>query len=481
MILEAPPLEGGKKICPVCGAELDGNFCRKCNVKAVGEKSPMKIYLDLREEEGKKGLGLFSVAAVGYDIRFVVPQVKNLLIDELPMYFQALEIFTGSKMTVLTHDQRQGVSQIKQGFERYCRERASGECLTLDGISPSTTSPFAAALFSVINRRTVLAVHATASHNPPEYNGIKSFYGRFEKDVFPVKPAEPSLEEISRSYAEFLLQDFHGFGEPFFFDVMHGAGWTLLKHLLPGVSRNVDVQNRQPLPDFGGTLPDPPETHGGKFGFAADGDMDRISPYYGGQRIPFSKFLAIAAELGIVDDRVVLDQRVAPAVVEFIRDRGVDALVGDVGRTNQEKVAMEQNAMWCEENWHSGGYVLKGIRFFWPDAPYGFLWALSRIGVTGVDRFFRVNVPEPLIAKKTVKASPGINERVLVAAGEVADNPIPIPSGGVRVESGDSHFIIRESNTELGVCRIYATGMNEQELKSNLNTALKIIRIAEKL
>ena len=158
-------------------------------------------------------------------------------------------------------------------------------------------------------------------------------------------------------------------------------------------------------------------------------------------------------------------------------------ILGDVGRTNQERIAMENRAMWCEENWHSGGYVIKDIRFYWPEAVLGFLEVLKNVGSIGIDRFFRIDVPRPLFSKEKVEAFPGMNEKVVEAARRLFKDlkVSEIPSGGVRVESENGHFIVRESNTQAGICKIYATGMDKKELEENMKRARKVVELAKSL
>ena len=450
-----------------------------------GKKSVLSIYRELREEYGLEGSGLLGKAVFGYDMRFLFPEVKNIIVDELAVYFKAIEVFSKPKFAIFSHDQRMGWEKIKEAFGKYCSELSDVECFTVEGILPSTTSPFLLAALSQHMGRG-MSVHATASHNSWKYNGIKSFYGKFRGEIVGEKielEEEEKADRVAKLYADFLLDYAQEFDAEFTFDFLHGSGWVLMKHILPKIAKKVKILNEKPLPDFGGKAPRPPVEHSMKFGFVADGDMDRIALYYSSRLVPFSIYLAILAELGLAPPVVVVDQKAAPVVIDFMEERGIKVVLGDIGRTNQERIARKYNAMWCEENWHSGGYEIKKGKIYWTEAPLGFLNVLRNIGSIGVNRFFRIKVPEVLFEKFELEAQPGMNTRLEKLAPELFKEfeVKKIPSGGVRVETGEGHFIVRESHTEKGVVRVYATGTSMDELKANVKRARDLIASAKNL
>ncbi|MEW6425644.1 MAG: phosphoglucomutase/phosphomannomutase family protein [Bacillota bacterium] len=161
------------------------------------------------------------------------------------------------------------------------------------------------------------AVMLTASHNPPEYNGIK-FIPEYAGPALPhitqeieenikklggqAKEAKEAAAEISGrrwrridprpAYFAHLkkLVDFAEVGRAglkVVVDPMYGAGAGFLEELLRGAGVQVEVIHDRRDPLFGGTLPDPAAqslgelrtrvlASGADLGLALDGDADRF-------------------------------------------------------------------------------------------------------------------------------------------------------------------------------------------------------------
>ncbi|MCB0397786.1 MAG: phosphoglucomutase/phosphomannomutase family protein [Flavobacteriales bacterium] len=170
---------------------------------------------------------------------------------------------------------------------------------------------------AVTRKGAGLGVIITASHNPPEYNGYKlkgAFGGPLlPKDVEQVEqmiPAEHGLNlgeidldamrqkgvvetlDMETMYcdhvaASFDLDAIHKSGLTIAYDAMYGAGQDAVRRLLP----NADLMHCEKNPSFYGTAPEPIHKNlkpfsehiarSGKFafGFATDGDADRIGVY----------------------------------------------------------------------------------------------------------------------------------------------------------------------------------------------------------
>ena len=126
----------------------------------------------------------------------------------------------------------------------------------------------------------------TASHNPPEWNGVKFIpsYGG---------PADQKSTNSIRSYLEHVraMLDAVAFSSSdltVVYDPMHGTGRGYLDRLLSGFGAEVITINSDPDPEFGGGKPDPVEERlkdlseevvkrGADIGIATDGDADRMA------------------------------------------------------------------------------------------------------------------------------------------------------------------------------------------------------------
>ncbi len=193
-----------------------------------------------------------------------------------------------------------------KAFARACAEvvAATGiPVLLADRITPTP-----ALSFGVRRRGAAGGIMITASHNPPQWNGVKykAWYGGSGKPSImaeiesylgwpvarPEKPA--SIEEVD--FLPAYLQAIEGFadlgliarsGMKFCIDSMYGAGGTILS----GIFTRIGVAHVQiranPDPLFPGINPEPIEPHiralgeavvanGCHAGFATDGDGDRI-------------------------------------------------------------------------------------------------------------------------------------------------------------------------------------------------------------
>jgi len=170
-----------------------------------------------------------------------------------------------------------------------------------------TDCPTPATVFGVVDRDLAGALVLTASHNPPEYNGVKFF----PADGTPAMPAvtddiesrlaEPdplpesewgSVREVDfvGPHADHCLEltgaDLDGL--TVVYDAIHGSGREATPALLERAGADVVRRRCERDPQFGGTSPEPsPENLGGladavrregaDLGLANDGDADRIA------------------------------------------------------------------------------------------------------------------------------------------------------------------------------------------------------------
>jgi phosphomannomutase len=200
--------------------------------------------------------------------------------------------------------------------------QAAAEAMTGEGVKVSLTSAFAptpAFSYAVVCLRAAGAVVITASHNPPQYSGIKfksSFGGSapiaftqgVEEEIRRLQAEDPK-SEIRNPKSEIdsfdarkpwldRLEEFVDVGRigrsgiRVALDVMYGAGQGLLAERLRAGGGAVRELHAEINPGFGGLHPEPIPAHmgelidlvkhwegaGPKVGFAFDGDCDRLAP-----------------------------------------------------------------------------------------------------------------------------------------------------------------------------------------------------------
>lgn len=198
-------------------------------------------------------------------------------------------------------DSRNQSAEFAEIFAHVAAANGVGVLLS-DGIVPTPVLSF-----TVKDRGLAGGVMITASHNPPEYNGVK-FKGPFGGPLFTEETA--SVERLlNRSspktsggaferlsflprYVEQIegLIDFDTIsraGLTVAIDSMHGAGGELLQSLLARRGCTATTVSDNPLADFGGRTPEPlsknleplkslVQTIGASIGVATDGDADRL-------------------------------------------------------------------------------------------------------------------------------------------------------------------------------------------------------------
>lgn len=260
------------------------------------------------------------------DIRFGTDGWRGIIADDVT--FANVRLTTRAiARRVRVEAGSAGVPHVLVGYDTRFLSRefaqAAAEAMAAEGVRVSLADRFAptpAFSYAVVRLRAAGAVVITASHNPPQYSGVK-FKASFGGSA-PVSFTRGVEEEIRQLEAE-AAQPVVGSGQPaaidvfdarepwldrlealvdisrigrsgirVALDVMYGAGQGLLAARLRKAGCDVQELHAEVNPNFGGLHPEPILPYIGplidhvrgwdgpgiRVGFAFDGDSDRIAP-----------------------------------------------------------------------------------------------------------------------------------------------------------------------------------------------------------
>ncbi len=375
------------RICPICGEITHKKLCIRDKVKTFSERTISGDFVkSLDEMNLLKNSEILSTSKLGYDLRTAMDLIKNKsrFIQETDIFFNSIEKVTKPKIMIFSRDHRNYSEIFLDAFEKFASDSGI-ESIVVDGFIPTTVSLYFGGLISKSEKSKVTVLHSTASHNPPNYNGIKISSGKFKGDIF-----EKELDFIKQIKSEVVLENYSNwvcllnkFSNEVTFDLVNGAANLIMPRLAKKMYPRATFMNNQLLADFGGMKPEPKiSVDWNGFGFAFDGDADRSAMYFKSKMVLFSKFLAGMTREGLFKDKkVVSDQRTPPQIVNYLESLGVKVIVGSIGRPNQQVIAQKENAMWFEENWHSGGYAVNDERFQWSEAPFAVAYWLDKLTI----------------------------------------------------------------------------------------------------
>ena len=380
-----------------------------------------------------------------------------------------------------------------------------------DVVLPDRDVPTPVVAWAVVDREAAGAVMITASHNPPEHNGVKFM----PSDGAPALPAvtdgiearlgespRPGDGEVERAdlrgpyldrAVSFVDTDLSGLTVAY--DAMHGSGRGVTDELLSALGADVVRLRCDHDPTFGGGQPDPSREHlvdlvsrvgdGVDLGVANDGDADRIALV-----APEAGYLDGNRVLALLYDHLLEDDA-GPAVrtvsTTFLIDRIADAHGEEVVETPvgfkwvAESMADHGALVGGEE---SGGHAVRG----WTREKdgvliAGVLAAAARLEPVD-DRLDRMATEYGAIAadRRSVDCPDEKKERVIDALGrsipnEVAGEPVSdvVTLDGFKLLlEGGSWLLVRPSGTESKM-RVYAEGESDQRVKELLDAGTDLV------
>ena len=394
-----------------------------------------------------------------------------------------------------------------------------GRVLATNGFDvylPERDCPTPVTAWNVVDRDLAGAVVITASHNPPEYNGVKFI----PSDGAPALPevtdeiesrlAEPRVHDEDEwgtvhevdfvsPYADAALDlvDADLSGMTVVYDAMHGSGRGVTDDLLERAGATVHRLRSDQDPEFGGTPPEPSAEHLGDlvsavrqedadFGVANDGDADRLAVV-----TPGRGFLDENLFFAAVYDWLLETRDPGPAIrtvsTTFLIDRiaeahGESVVETPVGFKWVAAAMAEHDALMGGEE--SGGFTIAGhLR-----EKDGVLMALVA-GAVAADESFDDRVDRLLSEhgeihqdKISIDCPDDEKERVL----DDLESVLPEDVAGVgveRVNSTDgfkilladgSWLLVRPSGTE-PVLRVYAEAGSEERVRELLEEGRELV------
>ncbi|GGJ05567.1 phosphoglucomutase [Halobellus salinus] len=195
--------------------------------------------------------------------------------------------------------------ETSEGFAESLADVLSGN--GFDVLLPERDCPTPLVAHAVVDRGLSGALMITASHNPPEYNGVKFIPADGAPalpevtDAIATRLAEPTLlppaehgsvktVDVVTPHAERAreLVDADLSGVTVVYDAMHGSGRGVTDDLLRSAGADVVSIRDGRDPEFGGTPPEPSaenlaplvdavKAHNADLGVANDGDADRVA------------------------------------------------------------------------------------------------------------------------------------------------------------------------------------------------------------
>jgi phosphomannomutase len=444
-----------------------------------------------------------------YDVRGIVGE--TLTTDDayaLGRSYAALAVSEGARKIAVGRDGRTHSPEMEDALVRGLTE--GGLDIVRIGMGPSPMLYFAVATLDVQG-----GIQVTGSHNPANYNGFKlllngrSVFGPEIQDLgrraaggdWTEGRGHVEVVDIVDAYVDALVKDFDGKAYRIGWDAGNGAAGPIVEKLvqrLPGEHHTLftDVDgrfpNHHPDPTVEANLVDLKRLVAEKgldFGFAFDGDADRIGAVDAKGRVIWGDQLLIILAAPVLKDQpgatIIADVKASQTLFDRIAEMGGSPLMWKTGHSLIKSKMKETGAPLAGEM--SGHIFFKHQWYGFDDALYAALRVIRAVSASGkslteLKDEMPVSVATPELRFQVDEA------RKFAVVGEVAERLAAEgaevnATDGVRVKTDDGWWLLRASNTQdvlvaraeandkQGLDRLMAT-VNEQLEKSGIAPVL---------
>ncbi len=424
-----------------------------------------------------------------------------------------------ARRVLVSYDTRRK-SREYAGIIAYVAHRDGFDVSIVDSPTPTPVVSWA-----VRSMRYDLAFQVTASHNPPNYNGVKVIGGdgapaqeedtrrieamideEFDELARSIKDVEPAYinpVNVREGYVDYVASWLSGRFKPrplkILVDPIFGAAAGYTAEVLRRIGFNVTEVNNINDPNFGGRHPNPEEANiredveavlGGRFDMAIahDGDGDRLAivlpkvGYLNANRILPTYTLALA-NIGMVKRGVVRTVATTHLVDDLASSLGLKVYETPVGIKYVVKVLMEGGA-------EIGGEESGGLAYSWHIPEKDGVYSGS-LGACIEGEYGLVNLYRDLVGKFGERFFDRVDIHVDNAKAFVEQNRQRIKErlavlgklerfveiDGVKAVYGDKSWVlVRGSGTE-PVVRIYSEALSEARVSELIGAVRSVLGI----
>jgi phosphoglucosamine mutase len=353
-------------------------------------------------------------------------------------------------------------------------------------------------------------IMVTASHNPPEFNGIKLFTenslgysqaqeAEVEKVYFKQKfrqGKKGTLEQAQDMKSRYLSFIKGKLSRPGFnhqlkvvVDPGNGAASKFASDIFGRMGIDVITVNDEPNGLFPGRNPEPKEDtlqgtvnflrkHNADLAICFDGDADRVVFCDKEGFLGFNEPIAFISRLTVKKTgrkKIATTVETGTLLDLAVKDLGVEVVRGRVGDVAVAYLAQELDAALGVEQ--VGVYIIPEVGYY-PDSIFASLFLLSQLSNAGEIRQFFQDIPRPYFEKAKVFCPNELKE--LVMAQVQGKSHLFAPDeintlDGLRLEFPDSWMLIRASGTE-PVIRIVSESTSQIQTDKLISKGTKLIQ-----